>query len=57
MSNENILNAYRSLYKIEEIFKITKSELKTRPVHISLKEHIETHFLTRFVSLLLLRLI
>lgn len=57
MSNEDILNAYRSLWKIEETFKITKSELETRPVHVSLKEHIEGHFLTCFLSLLLLRLI
>ena len=57
MSNEDILNAYRSLWKIEETFKITKSELETRPVHVSLREHIEGHFLTCFVSLLLLRLI
>ena len=57
MSNEDILNAYRGLWKIEETFKITKSELQTRPVHVSLREHIEGHFLTCFVSLLLLRLI
>lgn len=57
MLDTDILNAYRNLWKIEETFKITKSELKTRPVHVSLKEHIEAHFLTCFVSLLLLRLL
>lgn len=57
MPNHQILNAYRNLWKIEETFKITKSELKTRPVYLSLKEHIEAHFLTCFVSLLLLRLL
>ena len=57
MPNEDILNAYRSLWKIEETFKITKSELETRPVHVSLREHIEGHFLTCFISLLLLRLV
>ena len=57
MPNQEILDAYRSLWKIEETFKITKSELKTRPVYLSKKEHIEAHFLTCFVSLLLLRLI
>jgi hypothetical protein len=56
MSNQDILNAYRGLWKIEETFKITKSELETRPVYVSLKEHIEAYFLTCFVSLLLLRL-
>ena len=57
MPNEEILSAYRNLWKIEETFKITKSELETRPVHVSLREHIEGHFLTCFVSLLLLRLL
>lgn len=57
MSDSDILDVYRSLWKIEESFKITKSELKTRPVHVSTKEHIEAHFLTCFIALLLLRLV
>lgn len=57
MPTNEILDAYRNLWKIEETFKITKSELKTRPVYLSKKEHIEAHFLTCFVSLLLLRLL
>ena len=57
MPNTEILDAYRNLWKIEETFKITKSELKTRPVYLSKKEHIEAHFLTCFISLLLVRLL
>ena len=57
MPDRKILEAYRNLWKIEETFKITKSELKTRPIYLSTKEHIEAHFLTCFVALLLLRLI
>lgn len=57
MPTNEILDAYKNLWKIEETFKITKSELKTRPVYLSKKEHIEAHFLTCFVSLLLLRLL
>ena len=57
MPNHEILDAYRNLWKIEETFKITKSALKTRPVYLSKKDHIEAHFLTCFVSLLLLRLL
>lgn len=37
MTDDEIIDAYRSLWKIEESFKITKSELKTRPVHVSTK--------------------
>lgn len=57
MPNEEILDAYRSLWKIEESFKITKTELKTRPVHVSTQDHIEAHFLTCFIALLLIRLL
>ena len=57
MPDNEILDAYRGLWRIEESFKITKSELKTRPVYVSTKEHIEAHFLTCFVSLLLIRLL
>ena len=57
MPDMEILEAYRNLWRIEESFKITKSDLKTRPVYLSTKEHIEAHFLTCFVSLLILRLL
>lgn len=57
MTDTEIIDAYRGLWKIEESFKITKSELKTRPVHVSTKDHIEAHFLTCFISLLILRLL
>ncbi len=57
MPDMEVLKAYRNLWKIEESFKITKSDLKTRPVYLSTKEHIEAHFLTCFVSLLILRLL
>jgi len=57
MPDRKILDIYRGLWRIEESFKITKSELKTRPVYVSTKEHIEAHFLICFVALLLLRLL
>jgi transposase len=57
MPNEEILDTYRSLWKIEESFKITKTELKTRPINVSTRDHIEAHFLTCFIALLLIRLL
>lgn len=57
MPSGEIIDAYRDLWRIEESFKITKSELKTRPVFVSTKKHIEAHFLTCFISLLILRLL
>ena len=55
--DDEIIKAYRGLWKIEETFKLTKTSLKTRPVWLSRKTSIEAHFLTCFISLLLLRLL
>lgn len=57
MSDAELRNKYRGLAKIEETFKITKSELDGRPVFVWTKEHIESHFLTCFVSLVITRLL
>ena len=57
LSDKEIRNIYSGLWKIEETFKITKSDLKTRPVYVWTKEHIEAHFLTCFISLVILRLL
>ncbi len=57
MSCNEIIDTYRCLWEIEEIFKITKSELETRPVYVSLKDHINAHFLTCFITLTILRII
>ena len=44
-------------WKIEESFRIMKTDLKSRPVFVSLKEHIFAHFLTCFLALLIVRII
>ena len=44
-SDDEIIDMYRGLWKIEESFKVTKSELEARPVYVWTKEHIEAHFL------------
>lgn len=56
-TDEEIIDIYRELWKIEETFKITKSQLETRPVYVSRKEHIEAHFLTCFLALTLARML
>jgi transposase len=56
-SDDQIIEIYRGLWKIEESFKITKSDLESRPVFLSLKEHIDAHFLTCFISLVILRIL
>jgi len=57
LSDIEIRNIYRGLSKIEETFKITKTELESRPVYVWTKEHIESHFLTCFIALYILRLL
>jgi hypothetical protein len=57
LADEEIIEIYRGLWRIEETFRITKSDLCARPVFVSLEEHIKAHFLTCYIALLLLRLI
>ena len=56
-SDERILDAYRELWRIEESFKVTKSQLGARPVYVSTPGHIEAHFLTCYIALVIERLI
>jgi len=56
-SDSEIIETYHGLWKIEETFKISKSDFKTRPIYVSLESHIEAHFLPCFVALLLTRIL
>lgn len=57
VTDDDIIGMYKGLWRIEETFKVTKSELKARPVFLSTDTHIRAHFLTCFVTLLLMRLL
>jgi len=52
-----IRQAYGGLWKIEQSFRLMKSDLYARPVFVSKDEHIRAHFLICFVALLILRII
>ena len=56
-TDNEIIDIYRGLWRIEETFKVTKSELDDRPVYVSTKEHIEAHFLTCYLALVLCRVL
>lgn len=56
-SDEEIIDIYRGLWRIEEAFKVTKSDLETRPVYLSRNDHIQAHFLICFISLVIIRLL
>ena len=53
----DVVKAYHGLWEIEHSFRITKTDLRTRPVELSLKQRIHAHFLTCFIALLILRLL
>lgn len=57
MSDTDIIETYKGLWKIEESFKITKTILKTRPIYVKTEAHIEAHFLSCFISLLIVRIL
>ncbi len=52
-----IMKAYRSLYKIEESFRILKTNLEARPVYHFKSRRIRSHFLVCYVSLVIQRLL
>ena len=55
--DEEIISKYHGLSRIEDSFRITKSDLEGRPVFVRTPEHINAHFLTCFVALTMIRLI
>jgi hypothetical protein len=57
MADSDIIDTYRGLWEIEETFKVTKSTLEARPVFVSREDRIRAHFLTCFISLVIIRLI
>lgn len=52
-----IIKYYRRLSKIEESFKITKSDLEGRPIYVWTKPHIEGHFLSCYLALTIYKLL
>lgn len=57
LSEAQIVEKYRGLSKIEDQFRVLKSDLEGRPVYVKLDNHIEGHFLTCYLSLLITRVL
>lgn len=57
MGDENILSVYKNLWRIEESFRILKTNLVSRPVYVSKKETIYGHFLVCYTALFLMRIL
>ena len=57
MDDLKIREIYRGLIKIEDSFRITKTDFHSRPAYVFTDSHIEAHFQTCFTSLVLIRLL
>lgn len=57
MSASEIYAAYHNLWRIEESFRIMKSQLDARPVYLQKESTITGHFLICYLSVLLTRLL
>ena len=57
MTDHEMRDVYRGLAKIEETFKISKTEFDSRPVFVRTNDHIDAHFTTCFTALVLIRLL
>lgn len=52
-----VLSVARGRWEIEESFRIMKSDFHSRPVYLSRNDRIKAHFLTCFISLLVIRIL
>lgn len=57
MSDEEMRKVYSGLAKIEASFKVTKTCFESRPVYVRTNDHIDAHFATCFLALVLIRLL
>ncbi len=56
MEDQDIYSTYHNLWRIEESFKIMKSDLDARPVFLQKEETIKGHFLICYLAVLLQRI-
>lgn len=56
MSDLDMYNTYHNLWRIEESFKIMKSDLDARPVFLQKEDTIKGHFLICYLTVLLERI-
>ncbi len=57
MDEREVIDKYHGLSRIEDSFRVIKSDLDGRPVFVRKPEHIEAHFLICFVALTMLRIL
>jgi len=53
LRSKQVIDSYNNLWKIEKAFRISKTDLKIRPIYHRLKERIEAHICISFVAYVL----
>ncbi len=56
-NDKEVINRYHGLSRIEDSFRIIKSDLEGRPIFVWTEEHIKAHFLICFIALTIIRII
>jgi len=57
MEDNQVYNAYHNLWRIEESFRLMKSQLDARPVYLQKQDTITGHFLICYLAVLLTRIL
>jgi transposase len=57
MSDFEMRDIYRGLTRIEDTFKISKTDFDSRPVFVRTNDHIDAHFTICFTALVLIRIL
>lgn len=57
IGDHELREIYRGLIRIEDTFKVSKTEFESRPVYVWTNAHIDGHFATCFTALVLIRLL
>ena len=52
MKSKDVLDNYSNLWKIEKAFRISKTDLKIRPIYHRLRERVEAHICISFMAYL-----
>ena len=55
LNGQQVIDSYNNLWKIEKAFRISKTDLKIRPIYHRLRERIEAHICISFVSYVLFK--
>lgn len=57
LETSQVIEKYRGLWRIEESFKVIKSDFEARPIYLKNNDRIKAHFMVCFLSLLIIRIL